>query len=39
MTQYLAQYDGLERKLSKGLERSQKRTLLEITLELLGVGS
>ena len=38
MTQYLAQYDGLERKLSKGLEMSQKQTLLAITLEPLEVG-
>ena len=38
VTQYLAQYNGLERKLSKGLEMSQKWTLLVITLEPLGVG-
>ena len=38
MTQYLAQYNGLERNLSKGLEMSQKWTLLVITFEPLGVG-
>ena len=35
----LAQYRGLERKMTKGLEMSKKLTLFVITFEPLEVGS